>query len=85
MQFAIINSILMFFFSSAKDIKSKASNLLRRRHTEASFTDKSILPSREEISKWQTSFEHLLRHKCKIYSVFIFKRMVNVSKRATSN
>lgn len=40
--------------------------MLRRRHTEASFSDKSILPSREEIYKWQTSFEHLLRHKCKL-------------------
>lgn len=49
---------------SAKDIKSKASNLLRRRHTDASFTDKSLLPNRDEIYKWQTSFENLLRHKC---------------------
>jgi len=50
---------------SAKDIKSKATNLLRRRHTEASFSDKGILPNRDEIFKWQTSFEHLLKNKCK--------------------
>lgn len=62
----------LFEFSTnyVKDVKSKASNLLRRRHTEASFSNKSILPSREEIYKWQTSFEHLLRHK---YGIAIFR------------
>ncbi|RNA43301.1 regulator of G- signaling 3 isoform X4 [Brachionus plicatilis] len=54
----------------AKDIKSKATNLLRRRHTDASFIDKGLVPSREEIYKWQTSFEHLLRHK---YGIALFR------------
>lgn len=62
----------LFEFSTnyAKDIKSKASNLLRRRHTDASISDKSILPSREEYVKWQTSFENLLRHK---YGIALFR------------
>lgn len=62
----------LFEFSSnyAKDIKSKASNLLRRRHTDASLGEKSMLPSRDEYAKWQTSFEHLLRHK---YGLALFR------------
>jgi len=54
----------------AKDIKSKATNLMRRRHTDASFIDKSLLPSKDDVYKWQTSFELLLRHK---YGVALFR------------
>jgi regulator of G-protein signaling len=59
-----------FASSFAKDIKSKASNLLRRRHTDASISDKSLLPSREEYSNWSKSFENLLRHK---YGIALFR------------
>ncbi|CAF1029698.1 unnamed protein product [Brachionus calyciflorus] len=64
------NDLFELSSNYAKDIKSKASNLLRRRHTDASFIDKGIIPSREEIYKWQTSFENLLRHK---YGIALFR------------
>ncbi len=41
---------------------------MKRRNTD-SCVDKSILPTKEDLQKWQTSFEHLLRHKCKSFDI----------------
>ncbi|CAF1176040.1 unnamed protein product, partial [Didymodactylos carnosus] len=47
----------------AKDFKSRAANLIRRRTTEATLSEKSLIPSREDVLSWEESFEHLLRHR----------------------
>lgn len=51
--------------SSAKDFKSRAANLIRRRTTEANLSEKSLIPSREDVQSWEESFDALLRHRCK--------------------
>lgn len=53
------------FFCSAKDFKSRAANLIRRRTTEATLSEKSLIPSREDVQSWGESFDALLRHRCK--------------------
>ena len=53
------------FVSSAKDFKSRAANLIRRRTTEATLSEKSLIPSREDVQSWEQSFDALLRHRCK--------------------
>jgi len=55
----------MLFFFSAKDFKSRAANLIRRRTTEATLSEKSLIPSREDVQSWEQSFDALLRHRCK--------------------
>jgi hypothetical protein len=55
------------FFSvfRAKDFKSRAANLIRRRTTEANLSEKSLIPSREDVQSWEQSFDALLKHRCK--------------------
>ena len=48
----------------AKDFKSRAANLIRRRTTEATLSEKSLIPSCEDVQSWEQSFEALLRHRC---------------------
>lgn len=50
----------------AKDFKSRAANLIRRRTTEATLSEKSLIPSCEDVQSWEQSFDALLRHRCKI-------------------
>ncbi|CAF1665472.1 unnamed protein product, partial [Didymodactylos carnosus] len=38
--------------SLAKDFKSRAANLIRRRTTEATLSEKSLIPSREDVLSW---------------------------------
>jgi hypothetical protein len=52
-------------FFRAKDFKSRAANLIRRRTTEANLSEKSLIPSREDVQSWEQSFDALLRHRCK--------------------
>lgn len=60
-------SICLFFSSlRAKDFKSRAANLIRRRTTEATLSEKSLIPSCEDVQSWEQSFEALLRHRCKL-------------------
>ncbi|CAF4510459.1 unnamed protein product, partial [Rotaria magnacalcarata] len=47
----------------AKDFKSRAANLIRRRTTEATLSEKSLIPSRDDVQSWEESFEALLRHR----------------------
>ncbi|CAF1285974.1 unnamed protein product [Rotaria sordida] len=47
----------------AKDFKSRAANLIRRRTTEATLSEKSLIPTREEVLSWEQSFDALLRHR----------------------
>ncbi|CAF1269815.1 unnamed protein product, partial [Adineta ricciae] len=47
----------------AKDFKSRAANLIRRRTTEATLSEKSLIPSREDVQLWEESFDALLRHR----------------------
>ncbi|CAF0796850.1 unnamed protein product [Rotaria sordida] len=47
----------------AKDFKSRAANLIRRRTTEATLSEKSLIPSREDVQSWEESFDALLRHR----------------------
>ncbi|CAF3433760.1 unnamed protein product [Rotaria socialis] len=47
----------------AKDFKSRAANLIRRRTTEANLSEKSLIPSREDVQSWEQSFDALLRHR----------------------
>ncbi|UJR09500.1 hypothetical protein I4U23_013738 [Adineta vaga] len=47
----------------AKDFKSRAANLIRRRTTEATLSEKSLIPSREDVQSWEQSFDALLRHR----------------------
>jgi hypothetical protein len=47
----------------AKDFKSRAANLIRRRTTEATVSEKSLIPSREDVQLWEESFDALLRHR----------------------
>ncbi len=56
---------LIFVYFSAKDFKSRAANLIRRRTTEATVSEKSLIPSREDVQSWEESFDALLRHRCK--------------------
>lgn len=63
----------LLFISRAKDFKSRAANLIRRRTTEATLSEKSLIPSREDVQLWEESFDALLRHRCKsIDLVFYF-------------
>ena len=55
----------LLFISRAKDFKSRAANLIRRRTTEATLSEKSLIPSREDVQLWEESFDALLRHRCK--------------------
>lgn len=57
--------LIFFLFLSAKDFKSRAANLIRRRTTEATLSEKSLIPSREDVQSWEESFDALLRHRCK--------------------
>jgi hypothetical protein len=57
--------IAYFFPCRAKDFKSRAANLIRRRTTEATVSEKSHIPSREDVQLWEESFDALLRHRCK--------------------
>lgn len=61
--------IIYFPIFSAKDFKSRAANLIRRRTTEATLSEKSLIPSREDVQSWEQSFEALLRHRCKTNKV----------------
>lgn len=54
------------FLFRAKDFRVRAVNLIRRRTTEATLSEKSLIPSREDVQSWQESFDALLRHRCKI-------------------
>lgn len=47
----------------AKDFRVRAVNLIRRRTTEATLSEKSLIPSREDVQSWQESFDALLRHR----------------------
>ncbi|CAF1373851.1 unnamed protein product [Rotaria sp. Silwood1] len=47
----------------AKDFKSRAANLIRRRTTEATLSEKSLIPTREDVLSWEQSFDALLRHR----------------------
>ncbi|CAF0860381.1 unnamed protein product [Didymodactylos carnosus] len=49
--------------SLAKDFKSRAANLIRRRTTDSTLTEKSFVPPGEDVLCWEESFEHLLRHR----------------------
>ncbi len=71
--------IFVFFFS-AKDFKSRAANLIRRRTTEATLSEKSLIPSREDVQLWEQSFDALLRHRCKnrINEFFFLKRKLTI-------
>jgi len=37
--------------------------LIRRRTTEATVSEKSLIPSREDVQLWEESFDALLRHR----------------------
>lgn len=56
----------------AKDFKSRAANLIRRRTTEATLSEKSLIPSCEDVQSWEQSFEALLRHRCMTMKNFPF-------------
>jgi hypothetical protein len=59
------NKYEIIFSYRAKDFKSRAANLIRRRTTEATLSEKSLIPSREDVQSWEQSFDALLRHRCK--------------------
>jgi hypothetical protein len=61
----LIYLFFLFFLFRAKDFKSRAANLIRRRTTEATLSEKSLIPSREDVQSWEQSFDALLRHRCK--------------------
>jgi hypothetical protein len=63
--------MINFVINRAKDFKSRAANLIRRRTTEATLSEKSLIPSREDVQLWEESFDALLRHRCKLISFLL--------------